>query len=41
MAAPSPIAWTIGGEMIDTVTTEHVTYNEPPHRFEAGTPPPW
>lgn len=28
-----------GGEMIDTVTTEHVTYNEPPHRFEAGTPP--
>ncbi len=28
-----------GGEMIDTVTTETVTYNEPPHRFEAGTPP--
>ncbi|GAB4524969.1 MAG: cysteine desulfurase [Amphiplicatus sp.] len=28
-----------GGEMIDTVTTESVTYNEPPHRFEAGTPP--
>lgn len=28
-----------GGEMIETVTTETVTYNEPPHRFEAGTPP--
>lgn len=28
-----------GGEMIDTVTTETVTYNDPPHRFEAGTPP--
>jgi cysteine desulfurase/selenocysteine lyase len=28
-----------GGEMIDLVTTETVTYNNPPHRFEAGTPP--
>ena len=28
-----------GGEMIDTVTMEGVTYNQPPHRFEAGTPP--
>ena len=28
-----------GGEMIDTVTTETVTYGETPHRFEAGTPP--
>lgn len=28
-----------GGEMIDTVTMDGVTYNEPPHRFEAGTPP--
>ncbi len=28
-----------GGEMIDLVTTESVTYNDPPHRFEAGTPP--
>jgi cysteine desulfurase/selenocysteine lyase len=28
-----------GGEMIDEVTMEMVTYNEPPHRFEAGTPP--
>jgi len=28
-----------GGEMIETVTQEDVLYNEPPHRFEAGTPP--
>jgi cysteine desulfurase / selenocysteine lyase len=28
-----------GGEMIDTVTLDAVTYNAPPHRFEAGTPP--
>ncbi len=28
-----------GGEMIETVTLETVTYNDPPHRFEAGTPP--
>jgi cysteine desulfurase/selenocysteine lyase len=28
-----------GGEMIDTVTLETVTYADPPHRFEAGTPP--
>ncbi|MFZ2099238.1 MAG: cysteine desulfurase, partial [Oricola sp.] len=28
-----------GGEMIEEVTTETVTYNDPPHRFEAGTPP--
>ncbi len=28
-----------GGEMIDEVTKDGVTYNEPPHRFEAGTPP--
>jgi cysteine desulfurase / selenocysteine lyase len=27
-----------GGEMILEVTTSGVTYNEPPHRFEAGTP---
>ena len=27
-----------GGEMIVTVTEEGVTYNDPPHRFEAGTP---
>jgi cysteine desulfurase/selenocysteine lyase len=28
-----------GGEMIDIVERERVTYNDPPHRFEAGTPP--
>ena len=28
-----------GGEMIDMVTQENVTFNDPPHRFEAGTPP--
>ncbi len=28
-----------GGEMIETVTRDSVTYNTPPQRFEAGTPP--
>ena len=28
-----------GGEMIEEVTEDIVTYNDPPHRFEAGTPP--
>ncbi|WCJ61374.1 cysteine desulfurase [Agrobacterium tumefaciens] len=28
-----------GGEMILDVSEDNVTYNEPPHRFEAGTPP--
>ncbi|HEY0292363.1 MAG TPA: cysteine desulfurase [Hansschlegelia sp.] len=28
-----------GGEMIRDVTEESVTYGDPPHRFEAGTPP--
>lgn len=28
-----------GGEMIDIVEKDRVTYNVPPHRFEAGTPP--
>ncbi len=28
-----------GGEMIGEVTRERITYNTPPHRFEAGTPP--
>jgi cysteine desulfurase/selenocysteine lyase len=28
-----------GGEMISVVSEDTVTYNEPPHRFEAGTPP--
>ncbi|MEO0965199.1 MAG: SufS family cysteine desulfurase [Planctomycetota bacterium] len=27
-----------GGEMISRVTFEKTTYNDPPHRFEAGTP---
>jgi cysteine desulfurase/selenocysteine lyase len=27
-----------GGEMIFEVTADSVTYNDPPHRFEAGTP---
>ncbi|MEX1055231.1 MAG: cysteine desulfurase, partial [Rhodothermales bacterium] len=27
-----------GGDMIDTVTFERSTYNEVPHKFEAGTP---
>lgn len=28
-----------GGEMIRDVTEGNVTYGDPPHRFEAGTPP--
>jgi cysteine desulfurase/selenocysteine lyase len=28
-----------GGEMIGHVTEEAITYADPPHRFEAGTPP--
>ena len=28
-----------GGEMISEVRTDFVSYNQPPHRFEAGTPP--
>jgi cysteine desulfurase/selenocysteine lyase len=28
-----------GGEMIEEVTVDTITYNDPPHRFEAGTPP--
>ncbi|ESQ75313.1 aminotransferase class V-fold PLP-dependent enzyme [Asticcacaulis sp. AC402] len=30
--------WQGGGEMIGRVTKEEITWNEPPHRFEAGTP---
>lgn len=30
--------WQGGGEMIETVTRDMVTYNVAPHRFEAGTP---
>ncbi len=28
-----------GGEMIKVVARDEVTYGDPPHRFEAGTPP--
>jgi cysteine desulfurase/selenocysteine lyase len=28
-----------GGEMIEEVSEDRITYNDPPHRFEAGTPP--
>jgi cysteine desulfurase/selenocysteine lyase len=28
-----------GGEMIREVFEDHITYGDPPHRFEAGTPP--
>jgi cysteine desulfurase/selenocysteine lyase len=28
-----------GGEMIQEVRVDAITYNDPPHRFEAGTPP--
>jgi cysteine desulfurase/selenocysteine lyase len=28
-----------GGDMIDEVFEDNVTYGAPPHRFEAGTPP--
>lgn len=28
-----------GGEMIEDVFEDRVTYNDPPHKFEAGTPP--
>jgi cysteine desulfurase/selenocysteine lyase len=28
-----------GGEMIGQVTFDEITYADPPHRFEAGTPP--
>ncbi|WP_332767954.1 cysteine desulfurase [Phenylobacterium sp.] len=28
-----------GGEMIGEVSLDRITYAEPPHRFEAGTPP--
>ncbi len=28
-----------GGEMIESVGTDEITYGEPPYKFEAGTPP--
>jgi cysteine desulfurase / selenocysteine lyase len=31
-------AWQGGGEMIEIVSKEQITYNVPPFRFEAGTP---
>ncbi len=31
--------WQFGGEMIERVTYESSTFNQPPFRFEAGTPP--
>jgi cysteine desulfurase / selenocysteine lyase len=31
-------AWQGGGEMIEVVSKEVITYNVPPFRFEAGTP---
>lgn len=31
--------WLGGGEMIRSVSFERTTYADPPHRFEAGTPP--
>ncbi len=31
--------WQGGGEMIASVSFEETTFKEPPHRFEAGTPP--
>jgi len=27
-----------GGDMIETVSVDRITYNKPPHKFEAGTP---
>ncbi len=31
--------WQGGGDMITSVSFQHTTYAEPPHKFEAGTPP--
>jgi cysteine desulfurase/selenocysteine lyase len=31
--------WQGGGEMVRSVTWDETTYEAPPHRFEAGTPP--
>ena len=28
-----------GGDMIETVSVDRITYNQPPHKFEPGTPP--
>ncbi len=37
LAAMPP--WQGGGEMIASVSLDAITYADPPHRFEAGTPP--
>jgi cysteine desulfurase/selenocysteine lyase len=37
LAAMPP--WQGGGEMVESVTWERATYERPPYRFEAGTPP--
>lgn len=37
LAALAPLEG--GGEMIEAVAQDRITYNTPPHRFEAGTPP--
>jgi len=37
LAAMPP--WQGGGEMIESVSTDRITYAAPPMRFEAGTPP--
>lgn len=31
--------WQGGGDMIRTVAKDEITYNDAPHKFEAGTPP--
>ncbi|MHB1543293.1 MAG: cysteine desulfurase [Gammaproteobacteria bacterium] len=31
--------WQGGGDMITSVSFQHTTYADPPHKFEAGTPP--
>jgi len=31
--------WQGGGEMVQSVSKDNVTYADPPYRFEAGTPP--
>ena len=38
-ALSSPPPYQGGGEMIGVVTEEDISYADPPHRFEAGTPP--
>ena len=31
--------WQGGGEMVQSVSMDNISYADPPHRFEAGTPP--